>query len=387
MKSAGQRRQRKWAGRVAVAAILVLTLGTAAGCSSSSSSSSSAATGSTASAASGTSSGGFKIAYANSELGNSFHQVLVQNAQSTAAIATSQGLISKFTMSNANNSPSTQSQQIRSFIVQHYNAIIVDASSGTGLNGAIQQACAAGILVVAVNETVTAPCAYNIQPHWQEDTAVQMQYFDKVFNGKANILDVRGVAGTLPDAQFQQGIDQVTTADPGLKIVGTVYGQWTETIAQQQTSQALPSLPSVQAVVTQGGDETGVINAFQDSKRPLPLVVFGNRGIELRTWTQILKTDPSYKTFSISDWPGGIESFGFWTTVALLQKKVNIPKAVWFPLEEITQQTLPAWLKATPANSVASRDLTYAQALQILTKEPNIPQVITAGPTGPLTFG
>jgi ribose transport system substrate-binding protein len=356
----------------------------AAGCSSGSTSSTSTSSTSTSAAAS--SSGGFKIAYANSELGNTFHQVLIKNAISTAAIAKSQGLISEFTLSDANNSPATQSQQIRSFIVQHYNAIIVDASSGTALNGAIQQACAAGILVVAVNETVTAPCAYNVQPHWTEDTALQMQYFNQVFHGHANILDVRGVAGTLPDDLFQDGINQVVTQNPGLKIVDSVYGQWTETIAQQVTSQALPSLPAIQAVVTQGGDEAGVVHAFQDAKRPLPLIVFGNRGIELQAWSQILKTDPSYKTFSISDWPGGIESFGFWTTVALLQKKVSMPKSVWFPLEEITQQTLPAWEKVTPASGVASRSLTYAQALQILSKEPNIPQVITAGPTGPL-FG
>jgi ribose transport system substrate-binding protein len=390
MKSAVQRRQRRLSWRIA-APVALLALA-AAGCSSSASSGSSAATGSgTAGTPGGTSSnasaqGGFKIAYANSELGNTFHQVLVKDAQTTAASAEKQGLVSKFTMSNANNSVATQSQQIRSFIVQHYDAIIVDAASGTGLNGAIQQACSAGILVVAVNETVTAPCAYNVQPHWQEDTAVQMDYFNKVFHGTANILNVHGVAGTLPDAQFQEGIQQVTSKDPGLKMVGTIYGQWTETIAQQQTAQTLPSLPKVDAVVTQGGDESGVINAFRDAKRPLPLIVFGNRGIELQTWTQILKADPSYKTFSISDWPGGIESFGFWTTVALLQKQINIPKAVWFPLEEITQQTLPAWLKGTPTDGVATRDFTYQDSLQILQKEPNIPQVITAGPTGPISF-
>ena len=332
-------------------------------------------------------SSGFKIAYANSEIGNTYHQALVKAVQETQKVALKSGLASKFNLTNANNSPATQASQIREDVVEGYNAIIVDASSATALNGAIQAACSRGIIVVAVNENVTAPCAYNVSPHWPNDTQVQMQYFAKRFHGHANILNMRGVAGTLPDKQMGvTGVQDVTSKFPGMKIVGNVYGQWTQTIAEQVTSTILPSLKKVDAVVTQGGDGVGVYNAFKAAKRPIPQIVFGNRGDELRLWQSILKTDPKYGSFSISDWPGGISSFGIWATIALLKKAVHIkPSYIYFPLAEITKSTLAEWIKVTPPSSVATRSFTYAATLAVLKKEPNIPVVTTAGPTGPIT--
>ena len=55
-----------------------------------------------------------------------------------------------------------QTQQISNLISQGVGAILVDAASGTGLNGIIQQACARGIVVVAYDNLVTAPCAIKI---------------------------------------------------------------------------------------------------------------------------------------------------------------------------------------------------------------------------------
>jgi ribose transport system substrate-binding protein len=331
---------------------------------------------------SGSSQSSFKIAYSNSMLGNTFHQVLIANAKSTAASGQKQGLISKFTISDANGSASTQAQQIRSFIVQHYNAIIVDAGSATALNSAIQQACSAGIIVVAVNETVTAPCAYNVLEHYPMETQLQIQAIGQELHGQGTILDDRGIAGTLPETLFQQGINAGLKQYPNLKIVGSVYGQWTSTITDQQISQALPSLPKVQAVVSEGAGEVGVVQAFKTAHRPVPLVYFGNAGADLRLWASLLKTNPSYHIFSISSFPS-VSGFGIWTAISLLQHKAKLKsKTIWFPLLQIKQNTLQAWIAATPPDSQASFPFTLAQTQALLKVEPNVPAVITPGPNG-----
>jgi ribose transport system substrate-binding protein len=338
--------------------------------------------GSSGSGSTSSSHGGFKIGYSNSMLGNTFHQVLIANAKSTASSGQQQGLISKFTITDANSSPSTQAQQIRSFIVQHYNAIIVDASSATALNSAIQEACAAGIVVVAVNETVTAPCAYNVLEHYPVETQLQIEAIGKALNGHGNVLDDRGIAGTLPETLFQQGIQAGLKAYPNLKIVGSVYGQWTSTITDQQISQALPSLPNIQAVVSEGAGEVGVVQAFQTAHRAVPLVYFGNAGQDLRLWASLLKTNPNYHIFSISSFPS-VSGFGIWTAITLLQHKAHLKsKTIWFPLLQINQNTLQAWIAATPPDSQASFPFTLAQTQQLLKMEPNVPQVITPGPNG-----
>jgi ribose transport system substrate-binding protein len=361
-----------------LAAGAVLLSAALAACSSSGSGSSSSGAGKS----SGTSGHGFKVGYSNSMLGNTFHQVLIANAKSTAAEAQKQGLISEFTVTDANNSSATQAQQIRSFIVQHYDAIIVDASSATALNSAIQQACAAGIVVVAVNETVTAPCAYNVLEHYPVETQSQIEAIGKALGGKGNILLDLGIAGTEAENLFQEGIQAGLKEYPNLKVVGKVYGQWTSTITDQQISQILPSLPDVQAVVSEGAGEVGVVQAFQAAHRKVPLVYFGNAGADLRLWANQLKSAPSYNVFSISSFPS-VSGFGIWTGISLLQHKVQLnSKTIWFPLLRINQETLQAWTEATPADSQASFPFTLDETQQLLKMEPNVPDVITPGPNG-----
>jgi ribose transport system substrate-binding protein len=358
---------------LALLAVLAMAIA-GAGCGSSSSSGGSSGGGSG-------SSSGYKIAYSNSELGNTFHQVLISNAKSTAAQAEKAGLLTQFTVSDANGSPQTQAQQIRTFVVQHYNAIIVDASSATALNSAIQQACQAGVLVIAVNENVTAPCAYNVNEHYPAETAAQVRAIATTLKGQGSVLDDRGIAGTTSDQLLESGAASALKKAPGLKVVGTVYGQWATTITEQQISQVLPSLGSVQAVVSQGAGEVGVVRAFQSAHKPVPLVYFGNAGQDLRVWASLVKQNPNYHVFSISSFPS-ISGFGIYTAVALLQHKIHLAqKTIWVPLFEIPAKSLQQWIKVTPLDSQASLPFTYPDTLAILKKEPNVPAILAPSPT------
>src|SRR4029079_3432095 len=56
----------------------------------------------------------------------------------------------------------TQAAQIQNLILQGYNAIVINAASPDALNGAIKQACDAGIVVVSFDGIVTEPCAYRV---------------------------------------------------------------------------------------------------------------------------------------------------------------------------------------------------------------------------------
>ncbi len=57
----------------------------------------------------------------------------------------------------------TQAAQIQNLILQGYNAIVIDAASPEALNGAVKQACDAGIVVVSFDGIVTEPCAYRVR--------------------------------------------------------------------------------------------------------------------------------------------------------------------------------------------------------------------------------
>src|SRR5579862_5735417 len=64
--------------------------------------------------------------------------------------------------STADNEVPTQAAQIQNLILQGYDAIVINAASPDALNGAVKQACDAGIVVVSFDGIVTEPCAWRV---------------------------------------------------------------------------------------------------------------------------------------------------------------------------------------------------------------------------------
>jgi len=109
----------------------------------------------------GTKSGPFNVALSNSFIGNTW-RVEMENEFKGACAMPPYNQLMKCSVYNAGNDVSKQTQQIDNLISSHVDAIILNAASPTGLNGVVQQACKAGILVVSYDNTVTAPCALKV---------------------------------------------------------------------------------------------------------------------------------------------------------------------------------------------------------------------------------
>jgi len=212
-----------------------------------------------------------KIALSNSYAGNTFRQQQLKSWAQTAEGAKKAGIIAEApAFTTAENQATEQAQQIQNLVLQGYKAIVINAASPTALNGAVKQACAAGVVVVSFDGIVTEPCAYRIAADFHKMGAVQVDFLAKKLGGKGNLLEVRGLAGVSVDDEIHQGIVDEVKKYPGMKIVGSVYGAWTQTVAQKEVAGVLPSLPQVDAVVTQGGDGYGVAQAFRAAGRSMP---------------------------------------------------------------------------------------------------------------------
>ncbi len=171
-------------------------------------------------------------------------------------------------------------------------------------------------------------------------------------NNKGNVLEIRGIAGTSVDNDIHKGIVEGFKQYPDIKIVGSVHGNWTQTIAQKAVAGILPTLPDVAAVVTQGGDGWGAYQAFKTAGRKTPLIIMGNRQDELALWKKLTEQPGGYQTVSVSSAPG-VASIAFWVAQQILAGK-KVPKTVTVPLLTIRKNSLEAWLKATPKGGVAT---------------------------------
>src|SRR5262245_4702781 len=104
-----------------------------------------------------------KIAFSNNYAGNSWRQAMLKSYDIVAKKAVADKIVAAadvFTTSD--KEVPTQAAQIQNLILQGYNAIVINAASPDALNGAIKQACDAGIVVVSFDGIVTEPCAYRV---------------------------------------------------------------------------------------------------------------------------------------------------------------------------------------------------------------------------------
>jgi ribose transport system substrate-binding protein len=292
------------------------------------------------------------IALSNSYAGNTWRQQMLKTWDAASKDALDEHLIAKTRVVNSNNSAPQQESQIGDLILQGWQAIVIDAASPTALNGVIKQACDAKITVVVFDSLATAPCAYKVAYDYTSMGRMEVDYVAKKLNSKGNLLEIRGIAGTSVDDDIHKGIEEEIKKYPGMKIVGSVHGNWTQSIAQKEVAGVLPSLPPVDAVVTQGGDGYGAYQAFKAAGRKAPLIIMGNRQDELSLWKELAQQSGGYDTFSLSSAPG-VASIAFWVAQQVLAGK-PVPKTVQVPLLVIEAKDLDAWLKATPQGGVAT---------------------------------
>ncbi|HLX19427.1 MAG TPA: sugar ABC transporter substrate-binding protein [Gaiellaceae bacterium] len=212
----------------------------------------------------------YKIALSNSFIGNKW-RIEMENLFKGACKMPPYTTTVSCSVYNSGNDVSKQTQQISNLISQGVNSIVIDAASPTGLNGIIGQACARHILVVSYDNTVTAPCALQVNTDQFAFGAELAQAIATDLHGKGNVIMVTGVAGTYADDQRNKGADSVWKKYPGIKIVARYTGMWDSSTAERNTAAQLPSLPHIDGIWCQGGTD-GVLKAFIAAKRtPLPV--------------------------------------------------------------------------------------------------------------------
>lgn len=293
-----------------------------------------------------------KIAFSNSFAGNSFRQVMVKSWEDGTAAAQKDGVIGGAAVISANNSAPEQAAQIQNLILEGYNAIVINAASPTALNGVVKEACDAGIVVVAFDGIVTEECAYIVNYDWKQIGATQVDFLSKQLGGKGTLLEVRGIAGNSVDSDISAGAHEALKAFPDMKVAGSVHGDFTQTVAQREVAGILPTLPKIDAVITQGGDGYGTAQAFAAANRETPVIIMGNREDELTWWKQQTEKDPKYQSMSISATPG-VSMVAFWVAQEILAGK-QVPKYVGVPFLQINQADLDAWLAVTDKGGVTN---------------------------------
>lgn len=313
----------------------------------------------------------WKIAHVGNFQGNAWHATQQAAFISVAKQAEKAGLVSAYTTVIANNNVATQMQQIRSLIQQHYNMIVLEPASATGLDGVINEAKAAGMVVVTQDSPVSDTNAVNVLTNPVLYGAVQAQALVKAMGTSGNVLEVQGIPGNPDNTLFNLGASVVFKNCPNIKIVGMLTGNWLPATAKSQVLSYLSTHPStIDGVWESSTMATAIIQAFQQAGRKVPPVTDGDPDkSSLAYWRDHI--GHGYKGAGGALPPGSDMNAAVRVGLKILEGqgiKVNVVSA---SAPEITAANLrqwvkPGWTETTPGVS----DVTIGKLLNDSTLAP-----------------
>ncbi|MDO5604427.1 MAG: ABC transporter substrate-binding protein [Paracoccus sp. (in: a-proteobacteria)] len=305
-----------------------------------------------------------RIALSNNYAGNSWRQAMLESWTRVTGKAVEDGIVAAAdAFTTAENQATEQAAQIQNMILQGYDAIVINAASPTALNGAVKEACDAGITVVSFDGIVSEPCAWRVQVDFRKMGSDEIDYLATRLPEGGNLLEIRGLAGVSVDDEIHAGIEAGVAAHPQFTIVGAVNGDWAQDVAQKAVAGILPSLPEIAGVVTQGGDGYGAAQAFAAAGRPTPIIVMGNRQDELKWWAEQRDAN-GYETISTSIAPG-VSTLAFWIAQQILDG-AEVPKDLTVPFLTVDQDGLDAALENTPEGGVTNVDYSLDDAKAVI---------------------
>src|SRR6516164_8084719 len=172
----------------------------------------------------------YVVGVSNTLIGNGWREEMVCSVKAEALAS---GKVSKVILANRNGGPSEQIADIRNLISAGANIIIINPSDREALNPVIKQAADKGIVVVAVDQAVSAPEAYVLTNDQVEYAKLGAKWlFDKL-GGKGSVVEMRGIDGVPADTDRHKGVEEVLKNYPNIKVAASVFSGW----AQNKTAE------------------------------------------------------------------------------------------------------------------------------------------------------
>jgi ribose transport system substrate-binding protein len=211
----------------------------------------------------------YKIGVSNTLVGNGWREEMICSvkAQSLAS-----GQVDEVLVHNVNGDASAQIAGIRNLISSGANAIIINPADREALNPVIKEAAARDIVVVAVDQAVTAPEAYVVTNDQVAYGKLGAEYLATALGGKGNVVEMRGISGVPADDDRHKGFMEVIDANPGMKVVKETFTDWSFAPAGKQANDILNSNTQVDAIWTSGIDYVVVDALKKAGKEDVPVI-------------------------------------------------------------------------------------------------------------------
>lgn len=219
--------------------------------------------------------GGYTIGISNTVQGNGWREEMVCAMKAQALVS---GDVASLNIAHRNTDAAGQLEDIRNLIEAGVDAIVLNPANADALNSAIEEAIAAGIVVVAVDQAVGAEGAYILSNNQEEYAYLGAKWLFEQLGGSGDVVYMRGAAGAGADNDRDTGFKRALEEFPDINIAQETFTGWQQDQGKQQILDYLATGLPVDGVWTSGIDNV-IVDAFVESDVPLvPIVGADNAG-------------------------------------------------------------------------------------------------------------
>ncbi len=228
-----------------------------------------------ASAVSSQAQGPYTIGVSNTVQGNGWREEMICAIKAQALAS---GQVDKLNIAHRNTDAAGQLEDLRNLISAGVDAIVVNPADPAGIKSALEEATKAGIVVVAVDQTVTEPTAYIISNNQEEYAYLGAKWLFETMGGKGSVVYMRGAAGASADSDRDTGFKKALAEFPDVTVAHEVFTGWQQDQAKQQILDFISSGLPFDGIWTSGIDNV-IVDALVESQSPLvPVVGADNAG-------------------------------------------------------------------------------------------------------------
>jgi ribose transport system substrate-binding protein len=290
------------------------------------------------------SAGPWTIGYASSYAGNTWRAEGMKRLMEVMLPKYKEaGILKDVIVTQSDLNDSRQIQQIRQLVDQGVDAIIVCCSNPVALNKAVEYAYEKGVVVFSYSGYLTSEKALNASANYADGGYQITKSLIEEVGGKGNFLLVSGIAGAASSESFDAGAKRALEEFPDVKLIGQVWGNWTDQVAQTEVQKFLATNPAeINGIIAQGSQETGILKAVLQSGRPvMPISLAGSAGAAC-----YLKKNPGWISHAFQIWPPGDEmELGIVSIVRTLQNQGPKVQSILRPVYKVSAADYTASLK------------------------------------------
>jgi ribose transport system substrate-binding protein len=290
----------------------------------------------------------YTIGVSNSFVGSEWRAQMIRNMEAAA-----DELGVELVIESADTDVQGQIQQINNLVNRGVDAIVINPGDQKGLNAALEDAVAQGIVVIAVDQQIGAEGVYNVVIDQKEWAKLSAEWLFEKLGGEGDVTLIEGFVGHPANEDRMAGVDEVLAEYPNINVVGRDTGMWDPATAQSVAANFLASLPNIDGMWTQDGMAEGQLLAIKAANPdPWPLAVGEARASFLRTWKQTLDEKPGFETVGVIN-PPGVGADGLRIAYELLNGKQVDPaklsgpfgNSLYVPIPGVvTNENLDEWL-------------------------------------------